>query len=563
MLHPDHLLPAQEVLPFEAHPRLVSRGAAPELPQTPAGSQAASARHGASDSYSVPGQQRSQPVAAARSASNPNSGDLAQLPAWGPLLLIAPVELSSPDGLQLVAELRQRRPELLVLCPEAGEPDGWLSFSVSDFGPLWRSVRRATWHAQRHLRQSGAVLLCAGDLSARLLEAAEACAREAQLPLWPVAPGQPQPLLGSPLVLKNEEPREGPAILRRNLTPAQHIAVALRALALRQSSGSKAQSEAQSQARSAPPEALIPAPAQELLALEVAALPPSARLAECGSLVCFAFVAPQAPHMMRAVARLREQTFRAVGEGTGRSSDTDVFDGHYTQLIAWDGERQEIVGGYRLCGVERGAAGVLPALYTRTLFDLELDFFAGQGASLELGRSFVCSAHQKSYAPLLCLWKGIGAYLEQNPHYRYLFGAVSITADYQPLSRALMIAYLRFQRGADGQEDPVAPKQPFDAAEAGWDQWWSEIAANLGGLAELSELVARCERDGKGVPTLLREYLKLGAEVLGFNVDADFNQAVDALVRVDLAASERPLLRRLFSPAGLERYLAVQAGLRS
>ena len=139
---------------------------------------------------------------------------------------------------------------------------------------------------------------------------------------------------------------------------------------------------------------------------------------------------------MREIGRLREQTFRASGEGTGKARDLDRFDAYYTHLVLWNQERREIAGAYRICNVQHvlhryGMRG----LYTATLFRFQPKFFAKVGPALELGRSFVHLDYQRQYAPLLVLWKGIGSYLVRHPETPILFGAVSISADYSPASR--------------------------------------------------------------------------------------------------------------------------------
>lgn len=126
---------------------------------------------------------------------------LAALPAWGPLLLIADAALEQPAGLQLLARLLRRRPDLLVLAPEAQAQDAWLALSRGDFGPLERSVRRAPWHALRQLRLAGSVLLLGAASDPRPIAAALAIQAEAQLPIWPFsaegAANGPGPALGA------------------------------------------------------------------------------------------------------------------------------------------------------------------------------------------------------------------------------------------------------------------------------------------------------------------------------------------------------------------------------
>lgn len=136
-----------------------------------------------------------------RQRLGPPSPGLAALPAWGPLLLLADAALDQPAGLVLLARLLRRRPDLLVLAPQAQTQDSWLALSRGDFGPLERSVRRAPWHALRQLRLSGSVLLSGAASDPRPIPAALAIQAEAQLPIWPLSAAGgasgPGPALGA------------------------------------------------------------------------------------------------------------------------------------------------------------------------------------------------------------------------------------------------------------------------------------------------------------------------------------------------------------------------------
>ncbi|HAE87046.1 TPA: glycerol acyltransferase, partial [Candidatus Marinimicrobia bacterium] len=142
------------------------------------------------------------------------------------------------------------------------------------------------------------------------------------------------------------------------------------------------------------------------------------------------------PFSVRELGRLREITFRDVGEGTGKSLDLDIFDEYYYHLIVWNHVKKEIVGAYRLGPTDEIIRKYGPSgLYTSTLFRYKAGIFDKMGPSLELGRSFIRKEYQKKYAPLLLLWKGISLFIVRNPHYVNLFGPVSITGDYNAASR--------------------------------------------------------------------------------------------------------------------------------
>src|SRR5262249_6293927 len=147
---------------------------------------------------------------------------------------------------------------------------------------------------------------------------------------------------------------------------------------------------------------------------------------------------------LQEIGRLRAEMYRAVGEGTGGAVDLDAFDRDYLHMFLWDRSARRVVGAYRLGEVERivRARGV-EGLYTRTLFRYDEAFLRHCGPALELGRSFVRKEYQRSYGALLLLWKGIGRFVARHPHYRVLFGPVSVSARYSERSRQILMASLR------------------------------------------------------------------------------------------------------------------------
>ena len=283
----------------------------------------------------------------------------------------------------------------------------------------------------------------------------------------------------------------------------------------------------------------------QVLATEIDSLPEDTLLVTSGALRVHCAPAALLPVTLRELGRLRERTFGAVGEGTGRDADIDAFDAYYEHLFVWDAAEREIVGAYRIGRTDRitrrlGKRG----LYTATLFEYHDLFFKLLGPALELGRSFVRAEHQKSFAPLLLLWRGISEFVGRHPEYCRLLGPVSISSDYCLLSRALLVQFLR-QRNFE----PLAPamvraRRPFRGhfslrSLAG--------VAQLDDLDTVSGLLAGLEPDGKGTPVLLRQYLKLGGRVLGFNIDPDFGNALDCLVLVDLRRTEPRVLQKYMS----------------
>lgn len=238
---------------------------------------------------------------------------------------------------------------------------------------------------------------------------------------------------------------------------------------------------------------------------------------------------------LREIGRLRELSFRAVGEGTGQKRDLDRFDAWYRHIVLWDESAMEIVGAYRLGEAsrilpERGLDG----LYAASLFEYApaaRDFLA---ESVELGRSFVHPRHWGSRS-LDYLWQGIGAYLVRHPQVRYLLGPVSLSARLPEAAREWIVhCHAHFFGDPDGfarARNPFRVSAPL-ALQA--DALWHGIDARQG-LARLKDKLAV---DSVTIPTLYRQYVDLcepdGVRFLAFGVDPGFGHCVDGLIRIDL-----------------------------
>ena len=281
--------------------------------------------------------------------------------------------------------------------------------------------------------------------------------------------------------------------------------------------------------------------AADQMVREINALPPSQRLIENGELTVYRASSAQIPRLLREIGRVRELTFREVGEGTGHAVDLDRFDENYHQLFLWDRKARCLAGGYRLARTsEILHTDGIRGLYTSELFRIEMEFFQKLGPAIELGRSFVHPDYQRQYAPLLMLWRGIGAFVNQHNDHPVLFGAVSISNDYQAASRKLIVDYLQAQESERELSRLVSARRPFRGKHRG--AAGAALSLLLKDPDELSAVTSDIEPDGKGIPVLLRQYLKLGGKLLGFNVDNAFSGTLDGLMLVDLrhtAASVR------------------------
>ncbi len=295
----------------------------------------------------------------------------------------------------------------------------------------------------------------------------------------------------------------------------------------------------------------------EWLEREIASLDPAQRLVTGGGLEVWHANGAAVPQLMQEIGRVRELTFRVVGEGTGRSRDVDLFDDYYEQLFVWNPVSREIVGGYRIGHTDRilGRLGIR-GLYTSTLFKYHKSLLPSLAPALELGRSFVRPEYQRNFAPLLLLWKGLAAYVIAHPHYRTMFGPVSISNDYTQASRALLTGFLHSRHSDLERRGLARPRHPLPTD--GDVRLVRRAAAEVETLEAIESLLNSIERDGKGVPVLLRQYLKLGAKAIGFNVDDTFGHSIDVLISVNLDAIDEKVLVKYMGAAGAARFRAAR-----
>ncbi len=304
------------------------------------------------------------------------------------------------------------------------------------------------------------------------------------------------------------------------------------------------------------PEAVGQAVPTEVLLRSLEMLSPDHCLYQNREFAVYVAKAREVPDVMQEVGRLREVTFRAVGEGTGRSTDLDRFDHYYSHILLWSLGQSELVGAYRIGLTPEILPQMgVPGLYTSTLFRYDAKLFDQLGPALELGRSFVRPEYQRQYAPLLTLWKGIGRYLALHPQFAVLFGAVSISNRYCPWSRELIFRFFQERERNDGMARMVTPRAPFKPR---WVRQGEHHAlhSKIQDLDQLTDPIADVETDGKGVPILLKHYAKLGGRMLGFNVDKEFSDVLDGLVLVDLRQTDRTALQRYLGEDGMEAFLS-------
>ena len=237
------------------------------------------------------------------------------------------------------------------------------------------------------------------------------------------------------------------------------------------------------------------------------------------------------PNLMYEIARLREVTFRAIGEGTGKSLDQDEFDSYFKHLILWDKAKQRIVGCYRL-GI---GSEIIPKLgikgfYVSTLVDFDESFSEKLSHTIELGRSFVALDYQKEVLPLVLLLRGLSDVVVRYPEINHFIGPVSISSWYPKFYQSLIVRFVSEKHAIeDDLKDMVTPKTPFvpDFLKVDADVL---LENNMNGVDKFDKFLFRLSNGEYRLPTLFKKYLKLNAKFLCFNVDPDFNDTLDSLL---------------------------------
>jgi len=228
-------------------------------------------------------------------------------------------------------------------------------------------------------------------------------------------------------------------------------------------------------------------------------------------------------------------TFRSVGEGTGKSLDIDEFDKDYFNLFIWDRKQKGIVGGYRLgMGATIKVAKDLERFYINSLFEIDAKATTILQKSIELGRSYIVPEYQKGYLPFFLLWQGILKVLMLNNQYQYLIGPVSISKYYSGFSKSLIIAFVKryfYDHNIARYFKPRTPFQPT-VQEVSLDEMISGIKGEQ--FTDLESFLKTIEPNHIKVPILLKQYTKLNAKFISFNLDPNFSNALDGLMILDL-----------------------------
>lgn len=278
------------------------------------------------------------------------------------------------------------------------------------------------------------------------------------------------------------------------------------------------------------PTEVAPALAPEQLSAEMDRLK-DCMLFETGDYRAYLISSDQAPTVMKEIWRLREETFRAVGEGTGQAEDKDCYDSYYKQMVIWHVANKDIVGAYRLGfgpDIYHEHGGV-SGFYTSTLFRYGPKSHELLPYSMELGRSFVVQKYQKEVFPLRLLLAGLAVSTLRCPQLKYYSGPVSISADMPQFYKSLVYRYVTEHYSIEDAEKVAKPTHPFkpDYLSVNPDQLLQFQNGNIDSLDRLLTSIS----DGKvRLPVLVRKYFSCGAKLPCFNVDPDFSYSLDGLI---------------------------------
>ena len=264
------------------------------------------------------------------------------------------------------------------------------------------------------------------------------------------------------------------------------------------------------------------------------------------------------PNILREIGRLREITFREVGEGTNEAIDLDGFDTYYHHMFLWDHEAKTIAGAYRMgLGSKIFERYGIDGFYLQDLFRFEPELYKMMSQSIEMGRAFIIKEYQQKPMPLFLLWKGIVHTTLRYPEHKYLIGGVSISNQFSNFSKSLMIEFMKSHYYDPYVAQYVHPKKEFKVKlkDADKDFVFDATEADLN---KFDKIIDEVEPGALRLPVLLKKYIKQNAKLVAFNVDPLFNNAVDGLMYIKIAdlpeSTVRPVMEEF--QAELERKFA-------
>jgi putative hemolysin len=259
------------------------------------------------------------------------------------------------------------------------------------------------------------------------------------------------------------------------------------------------------------------------------------RLLESKNYEVFFANAKQIPNLLHEIGRLREITFRDVGEGTNKAIDIDKYDKYYYHMFLWDREANCLVGSYRMgLGKEIYKKYGIHGFYIQTLFRIEPELYQMMENTIEMGRAFIIQEYQQKPMPLFLLWKGIVHVTLRYPEHKYLMGGVSISNKFSDFSKSLMIEFMKSHYYDPYVAQYIYPKKEFKVKLKDDDKDFV-FDATKADMQKFDKLIDEIEPGALRIPVLIKKYVKQNARLVAFNVDPKFNNAVDGLMYIKVA----------------------------
>ena len=285
------------------------------------------------------------------------------------------------------------------------------------------------------------------------------------------------------------------------------------------------------------------------------------RLLESKNYEVFFANAKQIPNLLHEIGRLREITFRDVGEGTNKSIDLDKYDKYYYHMFLWDRDANCLAGAYRMgLGKEIFKKYGINGFYVQTLFRIEPELHQMMENTIEMGRAFIIGEYQQKPMPLFLLWKGIVHVTLRYPEHKYLMGGVSISNQFSDFSKSLMIEFMKSHYYDPYIAQYIQPKKEFKVQlkDADKDFVFDSTKADM---QKFDKVIDEIEPGALRIPVLIKKYVKQNARLVAFNVDPKFNNAVDGLMYIKVAdipdSTVKPVMEEF--QAELERKAAEDA----
>ncbi|GAB7257996.1 GNAT family N-acyltransferase [Polaribacter sp. OB-PA-B3] len=259
------------------------------------------------------------------------------------------------------------------------------------------------------------------------------------------------------------------------------------------------------------------------------------RLLESKNYEVFFASAKEVPNLLHEIGRLREITFRDVGEGTNKAIDLDKYDKYYHHLILWDREANVLVGAYRMgLGKEIYKKYGINGFYVQTLFRIEPELHQMMENTIEMGRAFIIGEYQQKPMPLFLLWKGIVHVTLRHPEYKYLMGGVSISNQFSDFSKSLMIEFMKSHYYDPYIAQYIYPKKEYKVKLKDGDKDFV-FDATKSDMQKFDKIIDEIEPGALRIPVLIKKYVKQNARLVAFNVDPKFNNAVDGLMYIKVS----------------------------